>query len=42
VPRFYQPVARGLEIRIGERIAELRRLDDAALREAERGRGAKD
>jgi putative ATPase len=42
VPRFYQPVARGLEIRIGERIAELRRLDDAALRGAERGRGAKD
>ena len=27
---FYQPVARGLEIRIGERLAELRRLDAAA------------
>lgn len=26
-PQFYQPVARGLEIRIGERLAELRRLD---------------
>jgi putative ATPase len=32
-PRFYEPVARGLEIRIGERLAELRRLD-AAAREA--------
>ena len=30
VQRFYQPVARGLEIRIGERLAELRALDDAA------------
>ncbi len=28
--RFYAPVARGLELRIGERLAELRRLDDAA------------
>ena len=27
---FYQPVARGLEIRIGERLAELRRLDATA------------
>ena len=27
---FYQPVGRGLEIRIGERLAELRRLDAAA------------
>jgi putative ATPase len=25
--RFYEPVARGLELRIGERLAELRRLD---------------
>ena len=25
-PRFYEPVARGLEIRIGERLAELRAL----------------
>jgi putative ATPase len=41
-PRFYEPVARGLEIRIGERMAELRRLDEAALQEAARGRGAKD
>ncbi len=29
-PRFYQPVARGLEIRIGERIEELRRLNEEA------------
>ena len=29
-PRFYEPVARGLEIRIGERIEELRRLNEAA------------
>jgi putative ATPase len=28
--RFYQPVARGLEQRIAERLAELRRLDEAA------------
>ena len=27
---FYRPVARGLEISIGERLAELRRLNDAA------------
>ncbi len=30
VPRFYEPVARGLEIRIGERLDELRRLNEAA------------
>jgi len=29
-PRFYEPVARGLEIRIGERLDELRRLNEAA------------
>ncbi len=29
-PRFYEPVARGLEIRIGERIEELRSLNEAA------------
>ena len=29
-PRFYEPVARGLEIRIGERIEELRRLNEGA------------
>ena len=29
-PRFYEPVDRGLEIRIGEKLAELRRLNDAA------------
>ncbi|HEY2926190.1 replication-associated recombination protein A [Piscinibacter sp.] len=27
-PSFYRPVARGLEIRIGERLAELRRLNE--------------
>jgi putative ATPase len=31
-PRFYEPVDRGLEIRIGERIEELRRLDAAGSR----------
>ena len=30
VQRFYAPVARGLELRIGERLAELRALDEAA------------
>ncbi len=30
-PQFYQPVPRGLEIRIGEKLNELRRLNDAAL-----------
>ena len=29
-PRFYEPVPRGLEIRIGEKLAELRRLDAEA------------
>ena len=29
-PRFYEPVPRGLEIRIGEKLDELRRLNDAA------------
>ena len=29
-PRFYEPVDRGLEIRIGERLAELRRLNASA------------
>ena len=28
--RFYEPVARGLEIRIGERLAQLRALDAKA------------
>ena len=32
-PRFYEPVARGLEIRIGERIEELRRLNEDAAKE---------
>jgi len=31
---FYQPVARGLELRIGERLAELRRLNHEARRGA--------
>jgi putative ATPase len=29
VQRFYEPAPRGLEMRIGERLAELRRLDEA-------------
>ena len=29
-PQFYQPVPRGLEIRIGEKLDELRRLNEAA------------
>ncbi|CAN5212660.1 replication-associated recombination protein A [soil metagenome] len=29
-PRFYQPVPRGLEIRIGEKLEELRRLNEEA------------
>ena len=29
-PRFYEPVDRGLEIRIGEKLKELRRLNEAA------------
>jgi putative ATPase len=29
-PRFYEPVDRGLEIRIGEKMAELRRLNEEA------------
>jgi putative ATPase len=29
-PRFYEPAPRGLELRIGERLAELRALDAAA------------
>jgi putative ATPase len=33
-PRFYEPVPRGLEIRIGERLAELRRLNDEARQSA--------
>ena len=31
-PRFYEPVGRGLEIRIGERLAELRALNEAAVK----------
>jgi len=30
IPRFYQPVPRGLELRIGEKLEELRRLNAAA------------
>jgi putative ATPase len=29
-PRFYEPVARGLELKIGERLEELRRLNHEA------------
>jgi putative ATPase len=35
-PRFYEPAPRGLELRIGEKLAELRRLNEAA---AARGEG---
>ncbi|HET7794232.1 MAG TPA: replication-associated recombination protein A [Rhizobacter sp.] len=34
-PRFYQPVPRGLELRIGERLEELRRLNDEARSRAD-------
>ena len=37
---FYQPVPRGLEGRIGERLAELRRLNDEARRQSTPGRAA--
>ena len=40
-PRFYEPVERGLEIRIGERLKELRALNQAA-REAANPPHAKD
>ena len=33
-PSFYQPVGRGLEIRIGERLAELRRLNEGAKKKS--------
>ena len=36
-PRFYEPVDRGLEIKIGQRLTELRALNDAAL--GKRGKG---
>jgi putative ATPase len=29
-PRFYEPVSRGLEIRIAEKLAELRLLNESA------------
>jgi putative ATPase len=32
VPQFYRPVHRGLEIRISEKLAELKRLNEAALK----------
>ena len=39
-PRFYAPVPRGLEIRIGDRLDELRRLNEAAnKKEHEPGNG---
>jgi putative ATPase len=34
-PRFYEPVPRGLELRIGEKLAELRRLNDQADRDSD-------
>jgi putative ATPase len=36
--RFYEPVPRGLEARIGERLAELRRLDAAAQAQSSAGK----
>jgi len=36
--RFYTPVDRGLEIRIGEKLAELRRLNDEAVAAANKSR----
>jgi putative ATPase len=33
-PRFYEPVPRGMEVRIGERLEELRRLNDAARKKS--------
>jgi len=36
-PRFYEPVDRGLEIRIGERLQELRALNEAANKKQARG-----
>ena len=38
-PRFYEPVERGLEIRIGERLAQLRAGNDAAALPAPPGEG---
>ncbi len=38
-PSFYRPVARGLEIRIGERLEELRRLNEAANKKGPSGNG---
>lgn len=39
-PRFYQPVPRGLELRIGEKLAELRRLNQAARAPSSSGSAA--
>jgi putative ATPase len=33
-PQFYEPVPRGLELRIGEKLSELRRLNEEARRES--------
>ena len=38
-PSFYRPVPRGLEIRIGERLEELRRLNEAANKKGPSGNG---
>jgi putative ATPase len=35
-PRWYQPTERGLESRIGERLEELRRINEAARAAARR------
>jgi putative ATPase len=38
MPRFYSPVDRGMELRIGERLEELRRLNTAARANAGPGK----
>ena len=40
-PDWYQPVPRGLEIKIGEKLAHLRELDRDALKVAASARGTK-
>ncbi|MFM2058711.1 MAG: hypothetical protein RLY71_3096 [Pseudomonadota bacterium] len=37
-PRFYEPVPRGLEIKIGDKLAELRRLDARMAQQVKKAR----
>ena len=39
---WYQPVGRGLEIKIGEKLAHLRELDREALRSAQNSKNSED